>query len=233
MAVTAGAESCVDAGAASAASVDEGSCDDGELDRSTTPVPHPRPRSATRSTRTPARTANSNRSSSRRLPSRAPDDDGPAASAASLGDEIDEDSCEDGELEPIEARPTRSRLAATPDARTRAASDGDETDEDSCEDGELEPIELLSDGPHPPGSAALIAGDTVPAASAAATSAATERRRHAHPDISLVLRGDTGADDFDRSNPRSPRTRIGDVTKDAAETMWWQRRRASPASTGR
>jgi hypothetical protein len=98
-----------------------------------------------------------------------------AASAASVGDDTDEDSCEDGELDPIELP---------------------ESDEDSCELGELDPIELLvelpvpdvspelaldeelSDGPHPPGSARLIAGVTVPAANAAVVIAAIERRRH-------------------------------------------------------
>jgi len=99
---------------------------------------------------------------------------GPAASAASLGDDGDEsllplllafDSCEDGELEPTEPSqpPPESSLSASAD-----------DDEDSCDEGELEPMPPSQ----PPGSAcATAAGMTEPAASAAATSAATERRR--------------------------------------------------------
>ncbi|MDA0163466.1 hypothetical protein OM076_24545 [Solirubrobacter ginsenosidimutans] len=77
-----------------------------------------------------------------------------AASAASDGDEIDEDSCEDGELKPIDVSVELPVPDSSPDdpdelagPAASAASLGEEIDEDSCELGELDPIESLVELP--------------------------------------------------------------------------------------
>ena len=77
-----------------------------------------------------------------------------AASVASDGDEIDDDSCEEGELEPIDVLVELPVPDSSPDEpdelagpAASAASDGDETDEDSCELGELDPTDELVELP--------------------------------------------------------------------------------------